>query len=242
MTLKVFLVEDEAYVRDEIRFMLGKYEQLKIVGEADNALDAICSIQNLSPDVVFLDIKLGDVSGITLGKKICETYPQIKVVFVTAYDHFAVQGFEQGAIDYVLKPFSEERLTKTVERLLQSASRSSQPAHALNKDKLVMKKNQVWKLVDIADIYYFQASGHKVTAVTESDAYGLNYTLKELGTMLPSNRFLRVQKNVIVNSDYIDEIIPWFNYTYKLAMKNDRGRIFVSRNYIRQFKATLLIG
>lgn len=241
MTLKVFLVEDETYVRDEIKFALGKYGELEIVGEADNSLDAICNIQNLRPDVVFLDIKLGDINGITLGKKILEMNPRIKIVFVTAYDYYAVEGFELDAVDYVLKPFSEDRLKKTVERLLQTQSAPLRIAPIHQSEKLIMKKNQIWKLVDVADIYYFQANGHKITAVTLSDAYNLNYTLRELERLLPTGKFLRVHKSIIVNSDYIDEIIPWFNYTYKIALKNAKGDIFVSRNYLKQFKATLKI-
>lgn len=241
MNLRVFLVEDETYVRDEIKFLLEKHDQLEIVGEADNSFDAICNIQSLRPDVVFLDVKLGDINGITLGKKIIEMDSQIKLVFVTAYDNYAVEGFELDAVDYVLKPFSEERLAKTVSRLLQTQSAPARMTPVHKSGKLIMRKNQIWKLVDVADIYYFQANNHKITVVTLIETYNLNYTLHELESLLPAGKFLRINKSVIVNSDYIDEIIPWFNYTYKVALKNAKGDIFVSRNYIKQFKATLKI-
>lgn len=240
--MKVFLVEDETYVRDEIKFMLEKYEQLEIVGEADNSFDAICSIEKLRPDVVFLDIKLGGIDGIRLGRKIMEMDQRIRIVFVSAYDHFAVEGFELDAVDYVLKPFSEERLAKTVERLTQQRPVPHTVAAAAKSEKLIMKKKQIWKLVDISDICYFRASDHKITAVTANDEYKLNYTLRELEQQLPAGKFLRVHKSIIVNSDYIDEIIPWFNYTYKIMLTGGKGEIFVSRNYIKQFKATLKIG
>lgn len=239
--IKVFLVEDETYVREEIRFLLEKYEQLEIIGEADNSFDAICSIQSLRPDVVFLDIKLDEVGGITLGKKIAEINPDIKLVFVTAYEHFAVEGFELNAVDYVLKPFSEERLAKTVERLLEAKAMPSRSVAFAKNEKLIMKKNQIWKLVDISDICRLEAHDHKITAVTRDTEYSLSYTLRELEQMLPSGRFLRVHKSLIVNSDYIDEIIPWFNYTYKVKLKEGRGEVFVSRNYIKQFKSMLKI-
>lgn len=239
--LKVFLVEDEAYVRDEIRFLLEKYDRLEIVGEADNSFDAILNIQDLCPDVVFCDIKLGDVNGVTLAQKITEMDPKIMIVFVTAYEHYAIKGFELNAVDYVLKPFSEERLAKTVERILQPKPAPVPDISALKNEKLIVKKKDIWKLIDVADIYYFQANGHKITAITSKDTYSLNYTLRELETILPAGRFLRVHKGVILNADYIDEIIPWFNYTYKVKLKNSKGEIFVSRNYIKQFKSTLVI-
>lgn len=242
MALRVFLVEDEAYVRDEIRFMLEKYDRLEIVGEADNSFDAIFSIQNLRPDVVFCDIKLGDVDGITLAKRIAELDPRIRIVFVTAYEGFAVKGFELDAVDYVLKPFSEERLAKTVDRLLAPRQAPAQAVQAQKSEKLIMKKNDKWKLVDASEICYFQAEGHKIAAITTKDVYSLSYTLKELERILPPGKFLRVHKSVIANTDYIDEIIPWFNYTYKIKLKNNQDEIFVSRSYIKQFKSTLMIG
>lgn len=241
MALRVFIVEDEVYVRDEIRFMLEKHDHLEIVGEADNSFDAIFHIQDLRPDVVFCDIKLGDVDGITLVKKIMELDPEIRIVFVTAYENFAVEGFELNAVDYVLKPFSEERLTKTVERLLRPKQTQTQAIPAQKSEKLIIKKNDIWKLVKAADICYFQAEGHKITAVTLKDTYSLNYSLRELEQMLPTDKFLRVHKSVIVNTDCIDEIVPWFNYTYKIKLKNMNDDIYVSRNYIKQFKSTLII-
>lgn len=242
MTLRVLLVEDEAYVRDEIRFMLEKYDRLNIVGEADNSFDAIFNIQTLRPDIVFCDIKLGDIDGITLAKKITEIDPKIKIVFVTAYENFAVEGFELNAVDYVLKPFSEERLAKTVNRILQPEQAQTQISAVQKSEKLIMKKNDIWKMIDTAEICYFQAEGHKITAVTSDEAYSLNYTLCDLEQTLPAGKFLRIHKSVIVNTDSIDEIIPWFNYTYKIKLRHCKDEVFVSRNYIKQFKSTLLIG
>ncbi|MDL2298387.1 LytTR family DNA-binding domain-containing protein [Synergistaceae bacterium OttesenSCG-928-D05] len=252
MTLRVFVVEDEEYVRDEIKFMLGKYDELEIVGDTDNSFDAICSIQALKPDVAFLDIKLGDVSGLVLAKKIRELEPKTRIVFVTAYDAHAVEGFELDAVDYVLKPFSEERLAKTVRKLLKSeapdnttardeAASSAKPPYAKAQDKLIMRKKQTWKLVEVSDICYFQSQEHRTAAVTEEDTYSLNYTLKELEDQLPAAKFLRTHKSFIVNTDYIDEIVPWFNYTFKIKLKNCTEEIPVGRNYMKQFKSTLAI-
>lgn len=252
MTLRVFVVEDEAYVRDEIKFMLGKYEALEVVGEADNSFDAICSIQALKPDVAFLDIKLGGVSGLTLARKIHELEPQVRIVFVTAYEAHAIEGFELNAVDYVLKPFSEERLAKTVERLLAAEQTTptvslpieySQPPAAAPKtqDKLIMKKNDAWKLVEAADICYFQSEGHKTFAVTQRETYSLNYTLRELEEQLAAAKFLRTHKSFIVNTDFIDEIIPWFNYTFKIKLRGCPDEVPVGRSYMKQFKSTLTI-
>ncbi len=244
--LKVFIVEDEAYVRDEIKYLLARYDRLEVIGEADNPFDAICEVHSLKPDVVFLDIKLhGDIDGVALGRKIAEAHPSTRIVFVTAFDDRAVDGFELGAVDYVLKPFSEERLSKTVERLLQDtpappANVPFSPSARAN-DKIIMRKNQIWKLVDIGDIYYFQSQDHATLAVTETDAYTLNYTLRELENQLPPDKFLRTHKSFIVNADYIHEIIPWFNYTYKIALKSEKGEIPVSRSYMKKFKSTLVM-
>jgi Response regulator of the LytR/AlgR family len=236
----VFLVEDEAFVRDELKFILGKYDQLEVIGEADNSLDAICSLTALRPEIVFLDIKLGDVNGIALAKKVREILPEIKIVFVTAFDDYAVEGFALDAVDYVLKPFSEERLAQTVERLLRDGG-TTVPAAApgRNNDKIIMRKNHVWKLVDIRDICYFQSSDHVTFAATEADTYSLNYTLRELELQLPADKFLRTHKSFIVNLDYVHEIEPFFNYTYKIRLKKRDLVVPVSRSYMKKFKAAL---
>lgn len=243
MPQRVFIVEDEAYVRDEIKYMLAAYDQLEIVGEADNSLDAICCIQELKPDVAFLDIKLGDIDGITLAKKIVAILPDIRLVFVTAFDSYAVAGFELNAVDYVLKPFSEERLAKTVERLQRDLpAENATPGPEKGNDRLIVKKNHVWKLIEIADIHYFQSQDHATLAVTEDDAYTLDYTLRELEAQLRPDRFLRTHKSFIVNLDRVHEIIPWFNYTYKIRLKNRSDELPVSRSYIKKFKAALHLG
>ena len=239
---KIFIVEDELYVRDEIKFMLKNYASLEIVGDADNSLDAVIGIQNTNPDVVFLDIKLGDLDGITLAKKIIGMKKDIKIVFVTAFDHYAVEGFELNAVDYVLKPFSEERLAKTVKRITHDES--AEPKTTIpskTNDKLIMKDNKVWKIVDIKDICYFQSQDHVTTAVTISGAYTLGYTLRDLEEQLPGNTFIRIHKSFILNVGFIDEIIPWFNYTYKISVKNGCGELPIGRSYMKKFKSALML-
>lgn len=240
MKLKVFIVEDEICVRDEIKYLLGRYSTLEIVGEADNSFDAVRRILSLKPDVVFLDIKLGEaVDGITLAQTLQEMSPAIRIVFVTAFEDYAVRGFELNAVDYVLKPFNEARLAKTVERLLQNRPADNLPASAgRHGDRIIMKKNLGWKLVDIPDIYYFQSQDHVTLAVTETDTYTLNYTLRELELQMPAT-FLRTHKSFIVNVEFIHEIVPWFNYTYRITLKNNRGEIPVGRSYMKKFKSTL---
>lgn len=239
---KVFIVEDELYVRDEIKFMLKKHGSLEIVGEADNSLDAIVGIEDTKPDVIFLDIKLGDIDGITLAKKILERNSDVKLVFITAFEHYAVEGFELNAVDYILKPFNEERLSKTIKRITDSDYKNSKYASpSKTNDKLIMKDKNVWKIVDVKDISYFQSQDHNTTAVTTSGIFTLSYSLKELEEQLPNSVFIRIHKSFILNVNFIHEIIPWFNYTYKITIKNGYGEIPVGRSYMRKFKSTLML-
>lgn len=243
MTQKVFIVEDEPYVRDEIKYILGRYDQLAVAGEADNAFDAICAIQSLRPDIVFLDIQLGDIDGIALAKKITELDLSIKLVFITAFENYALEGFELNAVDYVLKPFSEQRLDKTVERLMQDQHAPEPPPLPANSNanRIMVRQNNNWRLLDIADILYFQSQDHLTLAYTLKDAYSLNSTLRELEQQLPPSDFLRTHKSFIVNLRQINEIIPWFNYTYKITLRQKGVEIPVSRSYIKKFKAAVTI-
>lgn len=239
MALSVFIVDDEELIRNELKYLLERNPEIEVVGEAESAFEAIIAIKEKRPDAVFLDIKLGEVDGITLARKIRETEPRIKIVFVTALDNHAVESFELDALDYLLKPVSEERLDRTVARLLENSAGAQAAPPAPYADRIAVKHNQIWKLIDIGDIYYFNTKDHTTTAHTKSEVYSLNYPLRELEEQLDPENFLRTHKSYIVNVNLIDEIIPWFNYTYKITFREKAEELYVTRSYIKNFKSLL---
>lgn len=120
--LKGFIVDDEPLARDELAYLLGRTRQVHIVGEADSLETALHSITEMEPDVVFLDIQLAEDNGMELAKQLSVLEQVPDIVFATAYDEYALQAFEVNALDYILKPFEEERVRKTVDKVMKLRS------------------------------------------------------------------------------------------------------------------------
>lgn len=246
--LKVLIVDDEKYIRNELRYFLEKYDDIEICGECSEGKEALKMVELLKPDIVFLDIHLQGMNGMIAARKMMEADRRPNIVFATAYDKYAIQGFELNAIDYILKPFLEERVRVTIERIrkrIELECTESKPIELVlnehvNLDKLCVIKNDKMILIDIGEIQYIQSTNKVITVHTINDVYNCNYSLKELEDRLIKMKFIRTYKSYIVNVDFIDEIIPWFNYTYKIKIKGKKDcEIPVSRNYMKKFKMML---
>jgi two-component system, LytTR family, response regulator LytT len=242
--LKAYIVDDEPLARDELKYMLLRSKQVVVLGESDCAEDAIADIFGLKPDIVFLDIELADDSGLDLAKQLEKLNPAPATVFATAYDEFALKAFELNAVDYILKPFDEERIGKTLEKIkmMQKIGDQDLPIHSTVKNnqsqKIAVLVDERIILLTNADIVYLESSEGKCTIETMDQTYKVSEALVVLEKKLPNTKFLRVHRSFIVNIDHIAEIEPWFNSTYNLIMKNG-SKVPVSRTYVKELKQIL---
>lgn len=252
--LTALVVDDEALARSELKFLLSKYSEIKVIGEAENGSDAVKLARTLKPNVVFLDIQMRGISGYEAGRKMLSIPNPPLIVFATAYDNYAVQAFELGAVDYLLKPFDEKRLATTVDRLYNLAklqdewsnavyrvsmllTNKLQPEKKFQVKKLPLEKNGHISLVDYDDIIFFQASRGSVKVSAHSDKYYYSGTLQELNDKLKEENFMRVHKSYLVNLNYVTELLPWFKGTYWLVMSDaNRTRVPVSRQKVKEIK------
>ncbi len=239
--LKAYIVEDEPLARDELKYLLIQSKQVEVVGEADNLEDAVTAISNLKPDLVFLDIELEATDGLELAEQLLTLNPTPAIVFATAYDEYAMQAFELNALDYLLKPFDDERIRKTLEKIKQlgkiGVEKRSVPSPpktesmgkipVLITDRIVLLENDA--------IVYLESFEGKCTIKTMDDTYIVSDTLSMLEKKLNSTQFMRVHRSYIVNIDHIVEIHPWFNSTFNLILK-DHSKVPVSRTYVKEFK------
>ncbi|QNO15201.1 response regulator transcription factor [Alkalicella caledoniensis] len=231
--LKVFLVDDEMPAREELKYLLSLNDKVDLIGEADNLEDALVEITNKEIDLIFLDIQINNDNGVEFAKKI--KLKEIGVVFATAYDEYAVEAFSLNAIDYLLKPFSQERVNQSIQKAIDKLSKGK-------KNERYLKKLTFWKgekMVVIApeDILYLTVDERKViletTKGTLTDAGPLQNTFEKLDP----NIFIRTHRSYIVNLEKIEEIIPWFNNTYNLKLVDlKETEIPVSRSYLQEFK------
>lgn len=267
--MRVLIADDERPARDELNYLLKQIEEIEVVGEAASGDEVLAQVAKHNPDVLFLDIQMPDASGIDIAHQLLEKKVHPIVVFVTAYDQYAVEAFAINAIDYLLKPIHEERLAETISRLksrvestpslfdseeepdnnphpevLKAQGDSTQEYlrkldliySTLNPTchKLKIEENGRIYLIPSTEVLYATIEDRLVRVVTEQKSYLTNYSLSDMEGILGSS-FLRVHKSYLANMDKIDSIVPWFNNTYNLIMK-DRFEIPVSRTHVKNFR------
>ncbi len=246
MEIRVILVDDEELARRRLRKLLGKYDEVKIVDEARNGEEAIEKIETIRPDVIFLDIQMPGLDGFDVVRRLT-----VKpfIVFATAYDEYALKAFEENSVDYLLKPIEQKRLdaameklrrlfdasklklSENVERLLSHLSYSSLA-------RLQVKVGDKILLVDIDDVVYFEAKEKYTFLHTMDHEHIIDFTLAELEAKLDTASFIRIHRSIIINVNYIRELVKWFGGKYKVRLKDKSGtELVVSRGYVDQIRS-----
>lgn len=250
--LKAVLVDDEPLSLEALEFVLDKNEDIEIIGKYKDPMEALENIKKSRPELVFLDIEMPDLDGLSAAREIINMGLDTYIVFTTGFEQYALKAFEVDAADYVVKPFSENRLRLTVNRIIkriQNRQVSQCPINTFAKQNPSIQaiyKIPVWKensivLLDPESILFFSMNEKKVIVHTKNTTYESNSTLAELEEKLEDRGFFRCHKSFLVNLDYIARIIPWFNSTYMIKLKVETEQIPVSRYYTKKLKGILQI-
>jgi two-component system response regulator LytT len=243
------VADDEQLAREELCFLLEKIDGMQVVSQAADGLQALDEIARVGPDVVFLDVQMPGLSGFEVARRVLETGTDLAVVFVTAFDHRAVEAFEVNAVDYVLKPVEPGRLEQAVQRVRKR--RSGQPlgdqleklvrlmaGHKDRRNQVAVKMADRIVLVQAEDIIYASLTEDSISIVTGQVSGTSNYrTLDELQARLDPEVFWRVHRSHLVNINKIKEIVPWFSRNYILRMNDAKAtEIPVSRSQTRRLR------
>ncbi|MEM6767846.1 MAG: LytTR family DNA-binding domain-containing protein [Bacteroidota bacterium] len=250
--LRVLIADDELPARNKMKRLLQKITSVELVHAAENGFDALEHIQSLKPDLVFLDIEMPGMNGLEVAENIdLEKMPA--VVFATAYSEHAIKAFELNALDYLLKPFNEERLRNTIDKVS-----NSQGSVALDKNKIaeILKSelaeeiktpfsNKVpiptrdrYKLVDYTEVVCIEVEERSVRLYTKEKSYLLNHTLDTFERKLPSDQFFRVNRSCIIGLKHVKEIVIWFGNRFKIILSNDK-EVISSREKSKILKQVL---
>jgi DNA-binding LytR/AlgR family response regulator len=248
--VRAIIADDEEALRGYLRKKLAAaWPALDIVGEAADGAAALRLIEDQEPDLAFLDIQMPGVSGIEVARKVAGT---CAVVFITAFNNYAVEAFENEALDYLVKPVTDERLRKTVSRLKERLS-STQPlapnvSEIIEKVALSLQKppsHLQWiktqhkdgvRLIPVGDIYYFRATDKYTTVRTREGEFLIRKTIKELEQELDPDQFWRVHRAAIVNAKAIQSVSHSLAGTYTILFKDIKDDLAVSRAYSHLFK------
>ncbi|MGR6858002.1 LytR/AlgR family response regulator transcription factor [Bacillus halotolerans] len=240
--LRVLIVDDEILARDELAYLLKRTNEELEINEAENIESAFDQMMDQKPDLLFLDVDLSGENGFDIAKRLKNMKHPPAVVFATAYDQYALKAFEVDALDYLTKPFDEERVRQTMKKYKKVKREIDEPeqiSHA-SQHKLALSVGESIVIVDTKDIIFAGTEGGHVHVKTFDASYSVNDTLVVIEKKLPETDFLRVHRSFVVNTEYIKEIQPWFNSTYNLIMK-DGSKIPVSRTYAKELKKLLHI-
>jgi two-component system, LytTR family, response regulator len=241
MHMRALIIDDERLARKELITLLSQYEQVEIVGEANNVDDAKEKIEALAPDVVFLDIQMPEKTGFDLLEEL-DNVPH--VVFTTAYDEYAIKAFQVNALDYLLKPIEPKRLGEAVERLSkklnENQDRTEEIANMANRkltldDQVFVKDGDRCWFVKLSNVRLFESDGNYIKVYFDNFKPMIHKSLNALDERLSEKSFFRASRKHIINLSWVEAIEPWFNGGLVVTLKGG-DRIEVSRRQAARFK------
>jgi two-component system, LytTR family, response regulator len=244
-TNKVLIVDDENLSRTKIRrFLEARGEGFHIL-EAENGLEALDMIEQESPDIVFLDIEMPEMNGMDLIHAVAN--PSFHLVFQTAYSEYAVQAFDKNAIDYLLKPFNQDRFNSALDKCLKKTPtqliedldhlKESFTAKHIYLQKIVVKRGTKNTLIDVDKVLYFRSENHYTYICTENFEYIHNEPLKDIIVKLDPKMFQQVHRNAIINLNCVKEVLEGDNMQ---AIMANGQKLQVSRSHRKLIKETVL--
>jgi two-component system LytT family response regulator len=249
--IRTLIIDDEPLARAMIREMLESDPDVDIIGECVNGREALTAIETLAPHLLFLDVQMPEIGGFAVLEALKADQMPF-VIFVTAYDTYAVRAFEVHALDYLLKPFDRERFdtawlrAKTQIRRETAADRDQRILALLEElksgnkylERLVVKTGGRVFFFETDSIYWIEAEGNYVRVHNGQKSYLLRETISGLESQLDPKKFLRIHRSAIVKIDRIQELQPWFHGEYRVILK-DGTQLTLSRNYRENLQEAL---
>lgn len=251
--LRTLIVDDEPVARRVLREELEIHPAIELIGEASNGHEALDAIRSYGPDLVFLDLQMPGMTGFevmhALASLPAAAIPVI--VVVTAYDKFAIEALDAGAVDYLMKPVAEDRLKRAIDRaftmrgkqgrIVETVARTinaSTPPGSARGRKVVGRHGQEYFLLDLADILAFQADGEIVWIITARNKYYATQTLRSIQEKLPQDQFQRVHRNAIVNLNHIRKMSVMSSQRWLVTLSNGL-ELVVSKRLAKNVKTVL---
>lgn len=242
--IKAIIIDDEPLAREVIRIYLVHHKDVELIGELKNGFDGLKAIQELKPDLVFLDVQMPKISGLEM-LELIEEPPMI--VFSTAFDEYAIKAFERNAIDYLLKPYTKQRFDEAIDKVrLQTNKEKPDVKQVVDTyremqdqlDRIVVKLGNKINIIGVEDIRYFEAQDDYVNLFTQDGKFLKQMTMKYLEEHLPQDKFIRIHRSFIANLDFVDKIEAYEKESYLLHLKEGQ-KLNVSRSGYSKLKEVL---
>ena len=253
MRIKALIVDDEPLARDRIREMLKEHPEVEVIGEARDGQEAIDSITNQNPDLVFLDIQMPDLDGFAVLQNLdVRQFPLI--IFVTAYDQYALRAFDVHAVDYLTKPFDRKRFAEAIERVKVYMKGAKEPdtarilsmlqelrSGARYLERFAVKNGETVFFVRAEDVDAIEAQGNYVRLSLAGSSHLLRDTLNNVESQINPRMFVRIHRRTIVNIDRIKEVQTWARGEYRVVLVTG-AHYTLSRGYRSHFEKFIKLG
>ncbi len=243
--LRTIIVEDEELARNLLKSFLKRVENIEVIAECENGFEGVKMINELKPDLVFLDIQMPKITGFEM-LELLEHKPQI--IFATAYDQYALKAFEYNAADYLLKPYSKERLKEAVEKVAERIQKEGSDSDVAEKvsnfpreeylDRIVVKDRHKIHIAPVDQVRYIESMDDYVMIYTKEGRYMKQKTMKYFEGALDPNNFIRIHRSYIVKVDEINEIQQYEKESY-IVILHDKTKLKVSKTGYKNLKEVL---
>ena len=243
--IRTIIVEDEELARSLLRSYLKNYEHIELIQECENGFEGVKMINELKPDLVFLDIQMPKITGFEM-LELLEHKPEI--IFTTAYDQYALKAFEYNAADYLLKPFSRDRLDAALGKVMEKIQQQETPDEMIENitnfpkgeylDRVVVKDRHKINIIPVDKIRYFESMDDYVLLYTKEGRHLKQKTMKYFETALDPNEFIRIHRSYIVRVDEIAEIQQYEKESY-IVILHDKTKLKVSKSGYKKIKEIL---
>jgi len=233
--MKVIIVDDERLARNALKTLLFEYSDMEVVGEASNGSEALELAEKYDPDVIFLDVQMPGKSGFDIISQLPE---KSNIIFVTAFDQYAIRAFEVNALDYLLKPISPARLKQAINKLNRFIVEEINDLPQLKyDDKVLICLYNSMKLIEVNTIKMILADKNYTNIVTSENRFDLiSKSLKDWEKRLPETKFIKIHRSLIINTDYIVKIEKWFNHSLKIYIQGENDAVVSSRRFTSRIR------
>jgi len=251
--IKALIVDDEPLARDRIREMLKEHPEVEVIGEARNGQEAVDFVANQNPDLVFLDIQMPDLDGFDVLQKLDAAQLPL-IIFVTAYDQYALRAFDVHAVDYLTKPFDRERFAEAIDhaKVFMKGAREPDTARILNMlqelragsrylERFAIKNGETLFFVRAVDVNAIEAQGNYVRLNLANSSHLLRDTLNNIESQINPRMFVRIHRRTIVNIDRIKEVQTWARGEYRVVLVTG-AHYTLSRGYRQHFEKFIKLG
>jgi two-component system, LytTR family, response regulator len=245
-TIRTIIIEDEALARNLLKNYLKDQDRIEIVAECENGFDGLKAINELKPDLVFLDVQMPKLTGFEM-LELLDYRPEI--IFTTAYNQFAIKAFEQHAVDYLLKPFPKERLLVAVERAIEKINGNKGGEIPIDKlteipendliERVVVKDKNKIHIIPVEQIRYIESLDDYVMIYTKEKRFVKQKTMKFFEDHLNTKEFIRIHRSYIVKVEEIAEIQQYEKESHIVILKNDHTKLKVSKTGYKNIKEVL---